>query len=79
MYIFDHKPALLGAIASVGTAALHLVSPEVAPTFAPLVDPFDYAEKWVHLIGGIVGILAGLASVSWYVFSYIKSKRLEKP
>lgn len=79
MFIPEHKPVLMLAATSVGTAVLHMVSPEVAPTFTPLIDPFDYAEKWVHLIGGIVGILAGLASVSWYVFSYLKSKRLEKP
>lgn len=61
------------AASSVVAAGLHVAFPEIV---AP--DPFEYAEKWVHLIGGIVGIMAGLSSVLWYTYSFIKGKRAKK-
>lgn len=73
MYIPDHKPILLLATTSVATATLHAAVP--SPLNPPVLDMFAVVEQWVHLIGGIVGILAGVASVSWYVYSYVRSKK----
>lgn len=75
MYIFDHKPALAMAVTSAGTAAVHAAT----AVQEHAVSAVDIIDKWVHLIGGVIGILAGLASVSWYVYSFAKARKVEKP
>lgn len=73
-----HKAILGLAMTSVGTAALHAVDPvNTLQIVKPGPDWFSIMEPWIHVIGGIVGILAGLASISWYLYSFIKARRAE--
>lgn len=71
MYIWDHKPVLAMAATSAGNAVVQAAT-QVQEHAVSVVDVVD---KWVHLIGGIIGILAGCASVSWYVYSYMNAKK----
>lgn len=36
---------------------------------------FDVVEKWIHLFGSVAGMLAGFASATWYLYSFIKARR----
>lgn len=71
MYVSDHKPALALAATSVGTAVTHAA----VKLQEHAVTTFDSVDKWVHLLGGVVGVLAGLASFCWYVYSFIKARK----
>lgn len=75
MYIFDHKPVLAMAVTSTGTAVV-----QAATTVQEhAVSAVDILDKWVHLVGGIIGIMAGVASASWYVYSFLKARKAGKP
>lgn len=76
MYIFDHKPALALAISSAASYAVHATTP--LPPADVTITAFDMVERWVHLLGGIAAILAGLASAAWYGYSFIVARRGKK-
>lgn len=75
MYIPDHKPALALAISSAASYAVHATTPIVAVAGT---STFDTVERWVHLLGGIAAILAGLASAAWYGYSFFAARRKDK-
>lgn len=72
MYIFDHKPALAMAAASGFIATVHAASPALPPEHISVIVMLD---EWVRLIGGIAGALAGFASATWYLYSFISARR----
>jgi len=74
MYILDHKPPLALAISSVASYAVHAAT-VVSQTPG---STFDTVERWVHLLGGIAAMLAGLASSTWYLYSFISARRGRK-
>ena len=75
MYIPDHKPALGLAISSVASYAVHATTPIVEVAQHPV---FDSVERWVHLLGGIAAILAGVASAAWYGYSFYAAQKNKK-
>lgn len=75
MYIIDHKPALAMAISSVVSYAVHATTPIMEIPQHPV---FDAVERWVHLLGGIAAILAGVASAAWYGYSFYAAQRGKK-
>jgi hypothetical protein len=75
MYIVDHKPALGLAISSVASYAVHATTPVAEIMQHPT---FDLVERWVHLLGGIAAILAGVASAAWYGYSFYAAQRKKK-
>lgn len=76
MYILNDKPALALAISSAASYAVHATTP--MPPIIAGVSAFDMVERWVHLLGGIAAILAGLASAAWYGYSFIAARRGKK-
>lgn len=75
MYIPDHKPALVMAIASGITATVHASAPMAPDNVHVSVSIITVIDEWVRLIGGIAGALAGFASATWYVYSFIAARR----
>lgn len=76
MYILDHKPALAMAIGSVTTAAVHAAAVPMPPDNVHVaVSLITVVDEWVRLIGGIAGALAGFASATWYLYSFISARR----
>lgn len=74
MYIPDHKPALAMAVASVTLATAHAAGP-TAIALAPHVSLVVEIDEWVRLIGGVAGALAGFASATWYLYSFLTARR----
>jgi hypothetical protein len=74
MYILDHKPALCLALSSMASYAVHASTPFVDTP----VSMFDSLERWVHLLGGVSAILAGLASTAWYLYSFYSAHQKSK-
>lgn len=71
MYILDHKPALAMAAASNFIATVHAAAP-VIPQHVSFIATLD---EWVRLIGGVAGALAGFASATWYLYSFVSARR----
>lgn len=74
VYVFDHKPVLAMTATSVGVPILRAAMQAPQEHVMTAMEIFD---QWIHVIGGVVGILAGVASVSWYLYSFIKARRAE--
>lgn len=76
MYIVDHKPALVMAVTSIYTAAVHAAQPPLAAVAH--VSVIVEIDQWVRLLGGIAGMLAGFASAAWYGYSFLQARRGKK-
>lgn len=69
IYLDDHRPALLGTVAAIGTATVHaMLTPEIPHNLEML-------RFWLGIAGQITAVLSGLAAMAWYAYSlYKKSK-----
>lgn len=74
MYIPDHKPALAMAVTSVTIATAHAAGP-TAIAIVPHISLIVEIDEWVRLIGGIAGALAGFASATWYLYSFLTARK----
>jgi hypothetical protein len=74
MFIPDHKPALAMAVSSATIAIAHAAGP-TAVMATPHVGMIVMIDEWVRLIGGIAGALAGFASATWYMYSFLKARK----
>lgn len=70
MYIPDHKPALAMTVSSILVATAHAAAPAT-----PHISFVVQLDEWVRLVGGIAGALAGFASATWYLYSFINARR----
>lgn len=72
MFIHDHKPALAMMASSVVAS---ITGSPVVKVAIEQPSTFDVVEKWIHLFGSVAGMLAGFASATWYLYSFIKAQK----
>lgn len=77
MYIPDHKPALAMAVTSCTLAVAHAAGP-TAVTLVSHTSLVVEIDEWVRLIGGVAGALAGFASATWYLYSFLNARKTKK-
>lgn len=77
MYIPDHKPALAMAVTSCTLAVAHAAGPTAVAL--PHISLVVQIDEWVRLIGGVAGALAGFASATWYLYSFLNARRKKGP
>lgn len=77
MHVPDNKPALILAVYSLISYSVHSAVQAVLPevNIGHIETSFETVERWVHLIGGIGAALAGFASATWYLYSFIAARR----
>lgn len=61
----DPRPATVAAAVSCATPMLG--------------NALSTLDQVLHVLGELVGVCSGLAAMTWYIFSYLKAKKLNVP